>query len=75
LATRTFDFSTNTYTMQTGDRICVEYDGTDDDNYVQAGVRASEPGEGDGSNSVLSYFNGSWFDSVSRDLACTIYET
>ena len=75
LATRTFDFSTNTYTMQTGDRICVEYDGTSESDYVRAGVRVSVPDEGDGSNSILSYFNGDWFDSANRDLACTIYES
>jgi hypothetical protein len=76
LQVRTFDFSTNTYTMQVGDKICVEYEGTSDVNYVRAGVRdiGTTP-EADSGNSCLTYFDGSWHDSTSRDLACTIYET
>jgi hypothetical protein len=75
LATTTFDFSTNTYALQTGDKICVEYEGTSDSNYVRAGVRDNnDASEADGTNSTLTYFDGDWHNSASRDLACTIYE-
>ena len=75
LATTQFDFSTNTYALQTGDRICVEYEGTSETNYVRAGIRDNQdPSEADNDDSQLSLFDGSWINSSSRDLACTIYE-
>ena len=75
LDTKTFDFSTNTHEMQVGDKICVEHDNTDSNNYVKVGVREQSLGGADGTdNSKLTYFDGNWHNSESRDLACIIYE-
>ena len=61
-----FDLSDNTYTLQVGDRIGIEYTGTSDVNYVVVGYTT----ETEGLTSVESeYEAGVWDDKQTRDMA------
>ena len=70
-----FDFSTNTYTMQVGDRVGIEYLGTDEDNYIVAGYESDS--ESGGGKSLQSQYEDSpkaWDDKATRDAAFVIWE-
>jgi hypothetical protein len=70
--TKSFDFSSNTHSMVTGDRIGVEYTGTSDTNYVAAGYDGANPY----TNSALASYEGTvWNTSpTTRDLAAEMWE-
>jgi len=67
----TFDCSDNTYIMQTGDRVGVEYLGTSEDNYVKCSWRATTSG---GPNYESEYELGSWHDKSGRDMIMIVWK-
>jgi len=67
----TFDFSTNTYLMQVGDILGVEYTGTSSTNYVVTGYTIETEG---GTSYQVEYENGVWQERASRDFSMVIYK-
>ena len=70
----TWDFSTNTYTIQNGDRIGVQYTGTDPDNTVE--ILCRDPGDGSTGSFYTAFYDDDnhWGDIESRDLCAEIYK-
>lgn len=68
---QTFDFSTNTYLMQVGDIIGLEYTGTSSSNYVVTSYTLETEG---GSSAQAEYENGAWVVRDSRDFCMTCYK-
>lgn len=70
----TFDMSTNTYQIQSGDRIGIQYTAsTDPDNCIS--VRARDPGDGS-TGTYYAYYNSNtntWGKITSRDLVCQLW--
>jgi NHL repeat-containing protein len=66
-----FDFSTNTYALQVGDRVGIKYEGTSSSNYIRTGYE-SDPGEG--SHWVSQMENGTWEDKKTRDWAVLLWQ-
>ncbi len=74
LAIRSFDFSTNTYTMQTGDRIYITYLGTSDTDYVTTAILGNNA---DGSNTQFTRYeedNGVWVNDGVHDFVAAVWE-
>lgn len=63
---KSFDFTSNTYTMQVGDRIGVEYTGTSSTNYPVVGIRRSDVV--DSTNSFASQYStvDGWDDLANK---------
>jgi len=73
LVKTTFDFSTNTHALVTGDYIGIEWTGTSDVDFVDVGVAYSS--SYDSTNSIESqYEGGTWDDKTTRDCAFDIWE-
>lgn len=72
-ATKTFDFSANTYTMQTGDRIGIEWTGTSDTDYVICGIARTNII--DSTNSYFSQYDtvNGWESLTRYDMGGKIY--
>ena len=70
-----FDFSSNTYAIQVGDRVGVEWLGTDEDNYIVVGYESDT--ESGGGKSLQSQYEDdppAWDDKTTRDLAAVMWE-
>ena len=70
-----FDFSANTYTMQKGDKIGVEWEGTDDTNYVIVGIRRLDIIDSD--NTCCAFFtadNDKWSNVTGFDAGFKIWD-
>jgi hypothetical protein len=66
-----FDFATNTYALQTGDRIGIEYLGTSSSNYVKSAYEESSSS----GNHIFSQYEGSvWDDKTTRDQCIIIWK-
>lgn len=66
-----FDFSTNTYALQVGDRVGIKYEGTSSTNYIRTGYE-SDPGEG--SHWVEQYEGSTWEQKKTRDAAMLLWQ-
>lgn len=66
-----FDMSTNTYAMQNGDRIGVQYTQSDPDNCVV--IKCRDPGDGSTGSYYGHYSGGVWGDITSRDVICIVW--
>jgi hypothetical protein len=66
----TFDFSTNTYVLKVGDRIGVEYLGTNVGSYVEGSYVSDIPNNGTNMN---QYEKTTWQVKATRELACEGY--
>jgi hypothetical protein len=66
----TFDFSTNTHVMVTGDRIGVHYEGTSETNYVIVGYIGTDVL----TQTLYEQYEGGVWQDKSRELAMDIYE-
>jgi hypothetical protein len=65
-----FDYTTNTYILKVGDRIGIEYLGTDPDNYVEGSYIDDISGNG----TTYDQYEGSSWESKSRELSCQAFE-
>jgi hypothetical protein len=69
---KAFDCTTNTYAMQTGDRVVIEYTGSSAVDFVEIPVFSSNPQ----TNEQLSvYGGGEWRDPADRDFNGKLYES
>ncbi len=70
-----FDFSTNTYTIQRGDRIGLQYTASSDENNC-VGVRCREPGDGSTGTYYASFNNdtNAWSAFENRDTLCQLWK-
>ena len=66
-----FDFSSNTYALQVGDKVGIVYEGTSDTNYIRTGYE-SDPGEG--SHWVMQMEGGTWEEKKTRDWAVLLWQ-
>lgn len=66
-----FDMSTNTYTMQNGDRIGVQYTGNSEVDYIE--IKARDPGDGSTGSYYGHFTDGAWGDITSRDTVMQLW--
>ena len=69
----TFSMGSNTYSLQVGDRIGVQYLGTDPDNCVAVNIK--NPGDGSTAtqNSTYNDSTNVWTDFPTRDMYCQVW--
>ena len=66
---KTFDFSTNTHALVTGDRIGVKYTTTSSSNYVVASYQGTAT-----ANTTYAQFENGSYDTKSRSLAMDVWQ-
>ena len=62
--------NSQTYKIQSGDRIGIKFTGGDSSNYVDIGI--DQTNSFDGTSSYLTYYTNSWITSTTKDLTMTL---